>query len=96
MSKIVNLEPIFDSLVIEPVVAKTKTDSGFYLPESSQKQPNLAKVIKVGPDCKSKVKVNDYIVTPKNFQFTTEVEVNGHTFGVMKEENIIAIVNIEN
>ena len=95
MNKIVSLNPIFDSLVIEPVVAKQKTESGIYIPESSQKQPNVAKVVKVGPDCKSKIKEGDFIVSPKIFKMTTVVEVNGQLLSVIKEENIIAIVNVE-
>lgn len=95
MSKIVSLKPIFDCLVIEQFSAKEKTESGIIIPESSQKKPNIAKVIEVGPTCKSEIKVGDYVVIPKNIQVTTEVEVNGSVKSVIKEENVIAIVNIE-
>ena len=96
MSKIVKLNPIFDSLVVEQVQAKTKTESGIIIPESSQKKPNVHKVVSVGPTCKSGIKEGDYVVLPKNIQVTTDIEVNGNMVAVVKEENVIAIVNVEN
>ena len=41
------------------------------------------------------VKEGDYVVA-KNIQVTTDIEVNGNMVAVVKEENIIAIVNVEN
>lgn len=95
MNKILKLNPIFDSLVIEQLESKKQTESGIIIPESSQKKPNVYKVIAIGPTCKSGVKENDYIVLPKNIQVTTDIEVNGKMVAIVKEESIIAIVNIE-
>lgn len=92
---IINLKPIFNHLVIKPFKAKTQTEQGFYLPESSQKKPNVAEVIAVGPDCKSGVKIGDLIVIPKNMQVSTDVEVQGEDQCIIKEENVIAIINIK-
>ena len=39
MSKIVDLKPIFDSLVVEQLQSKKQTKSGIIIPESSQKKP---------------------------------------------------------
>ena len=96
MSKIVNLKPIFDSLVVEQLQSKKQTESGIIIPESSQKKPNVYKVTAVGPTCKSGIREGDYVVLPKNIQVTTDIEVNGNMVAVVKEENVIAIVNVEN
>lgn len=95
MNKIVKLSPIFDSLVVEQLQSKKQTESGIIIPESSQKKPNVFKVLAVGPTCKSGIKENDYVILPKNIQVTTDIEVNGEMVAVVKEENIIAIVSVE-
>ena len=95
MSKIVKLNPIFESLVVEQLETKKQTESGIIIPESSQKKQNVYKVVAVGPTCKSGIKENDFVVLPKSIQVTTDIEVNGKMVAIVKEENIIAIVNIE-
>ena len=95
MSKIVNLEPVFNNIIVEQVKAQEKTESGFYMPESSQKKPNVYKVLKIGPECKSGVKVGNFVVLPKSLQVTTDIEVNSNIVSVVEEKHIIAIVNIE-
>lgn len=82
--------------LLNHLLQKKETESGIIIPENSQKKPNLAQVLEVGPDCKSGIKVGDYIVTPKSFQATTDIEVNEDMVSVIKEENVVAIVNIEN
>ena len=96
MSKIVKLNPIFNSLVVEQLQSKTQTESGIIIPESSQKKPNVYKVLAVGPTCKSSIKEGNYVVLPKNIQVTTDIEVNGNMVAVVKEESVIAIVSVEN
>ena len=93
--KIKSIEPMFDTVLVEPLSAQTVTKSGIVIPESSQQKPNVAKVIQLGSECKSKVKVGDYIVIPKNISITTNLEVEGKNCSVIKEENIIAIVEVE-
>lgn len=95
MSKVIDLTPIFDNLVVEKIKPQEKTNSGFYMPETSQKKSNVHKVLKIGSGCKSGVKEGDLVLLPKNLQVTTDVEVNGNEVSVVKEEHIIAIVNIE-
>lgn len=96
MSKIVNLKPVFNNIIVEQVKAQEKTESGFFMPESSQKKPNVYLVKEVGPECKSGVKAGDFVVLPKNIQVCTDIEVNGNIVSVVEEKHIIAIVNVEN
>lgn len=93
-TKIAKLNPIFDSLVIEQFEAKKTTESGIIIPESSQKKPSLARVLAVGPTCKSGIKEGNLIVIPKNMQIMTEVEVDGDIQCIIKEENVIAVVEV--
>jgi len=95
MRKILNVKPIFDSLIVKQLETKKETDSGIIIPESSQKKQNVYKVIAIGPDCKSGVKEGNYVILSKNLQVTTEIEVNGSTISIVKEENIIAIIEID-
>lgn len=96
MSKIVSLKPVFNNIIVEQVKAQEKTESGFYMPESSQKKPNVYLVKEVGLECKSGVKAGDFVVLPKNIQVCTDIEVNGNIVSVVEEKHIIAIVNVEN
>lgn len=96
MSKIVNLKPVFNNIIVEQVKAQEKTESGFFMPESSQKKPNVYLVKEIGLECKSGVKVGDFVVLPKNIQVCTDIEVDGNIVSVVEEKHIIAIVNIEN
>lgn len=96
MSKIVNLKPVFNNIIVEQVKAQEKTESGFYMPESSQKKPNVYLVKEIGPECKSGVKAGDFVVLPKNIQVCTDIEINGNVVSVVEEKHIIAIVSVEN
>merc|ERR1712137_716391 len=49
MRSIKNLVPLLDRVLIQRVKAETKTASGIFLPESSVKELNEAKVLAVGP-----------------------------------------------
>ena len=42
------IKPLFDRVVIEQLEAKKQTQSGLYIPSSSQEKPQMAKVIYVG------------------------------------------------
>ena len=41
--------PLLDRVLVQRVKAETKTAGGIFLPESSQKELNQAKVLAVGP-----------------------------------------------
>ena len=44
-----SLVPLLDRILVQRVKAEAKTASGIYLPESSVKELNEAKVLAVGP-----------------------------------------------
>lgn len=99
-SKIINsdFKPTAGHILVEPIGAKKQTDSGIYLPDSSEEKPIKGKVIAVGPDeitdsgikKKSPAKVGDYIIYKK--WGGSEVNIAGKEYLFAKFEDILAIV----
>ena len=87
------LQPLADRVVIKMVEAEETTKSGIILPGSAKEKPQVAEVIAVGPgvkDNKMQVKVGDKVITSK---FSgTEVKIEGNEYIIVKENDILAIV----
>ena len=87
------LQPLADRVVIKMVEAEETTKSGIILTGSAKEKPQIAEVIAVGPglkDNKMKVKVGDKVITSK---FSgTEVKIDGEEYIIVKENDILAIV----
>ena len=96
--KKLNITPTAGHLLIEPAEAEKVTESGIYLPETSEEKPQKGKVLAVGADeitdtgtkKKSPVKVGDIIIYKK--WGGTEVKVGGKEYLFAKFEDILAIV----
>lgn len=92
MSKI-NLKPLADRVVIEPMAAETKTASGIYIPDTAQEKPQKGKIIAVGTGTKDeemKVKVGDVVLYGK--YAGTEININNEKFLIMRQSDILAII----
>jgi len=97
MAKI-NLRPLDDRVVIEPLEAEEMTAGGIVLPDDAQEKPLRGKVVPTGPgkllDSGSRgelsVKVGDEVIFGK--YGGSEVEVNGEEFKIMRESDILAKV----
>ena len=85
----INIEPLADYVVAVSEEAAKKTASGLYLPENAQDKPKTAKVVAVGADVKQ-VKKGDVIIY-KSYS-TTDVEVGGKDYILVKEEDVLATV----
>ena len=91
-----NVKPAAGYLLIEPVGAQTKTDSGIYLPESADEKPQKGKVLAVGPDeiteqgtkRPSPAKVGDVVIYKK--WGGNEVKINSVEYLFAKFEDILA------
>ena len=87
------LQPLADRVVIKKVEAEETTKSGIILTGSAKEKPQVAEVIAVGPgvkDNKMQVKVGDKVITSK---FSgTEVKIEGNEYIIVKENDILAIV----
>ncbi len=92
MSKI-NLKPLADRVVIEPMAAETKTASGIYIPDTAQEKPQKGKIVAVGSGTKDeemKVKVGDLVLYGK--YAGTEININNEKFLIMRQSDILAII----
>jgi len=92
-----NIKPLGDRVVIKKLEAEEKTKSGIVLTGSAKERPQEAEVMAVGPGsvCDGKrvemeVKVKDKVLYSK--YAGTEVKVEGEEYTILKQEDILAIV----
>jgi chaperonin GroES len=93
-----NLRPLHDRVIVKRLDQETKTASGIVLPEAAAEKPDQGKVPAVGngkilEDGKVRaldVKVGDVVLFGKYSGQTVKVE--GEEVLVMREEDIMAIV----
>ncbi len=94
------LQPLSDNVIISPEKQEKKTESGIYLPDSADKErPQTGKVVAVGPGklldngerSKMQVKKGDKVVFSK--YSPQEVKIDGKEYLILKEEDILAIIN---
>ena len=89
----VNIKPLADRVLIEPVAAEQTTASGIIIPDTAKEKPQRGKVIAVGtgkPDEPMTVSVGDTVLYGK--YAGTEISVKGNDYLIMKESDILAIV----
>ena len=95
-----NLQPLEDRIVVKPGDAEETTASGLVIPDTAKEKPQQGEVLAVGPGRRSDqtgeiipvdVKVGDKVLFGK-YSGTT-VRVEGDEILVMREEDIMAVVN---
>ena len=87
------LVPLGDRVVLKQVEAEEKTKSGIILTSAAQEKPQEAEVIAVGPgteEVKMEVKAGDKVIYSK--YAGTEVKLDGEEYIVVKQGDILAIV----
>ena len=90
--------PLRDNVLIKRVEAKEKTAGGLILPESAKDKPQEAEVIAIGPGRTNKegskvpmtVSVGDLVLFKK--YSTTDVKLEGNEYLILKESDILAVV----
>ena len=88
-----NIKPLSDRVVIEPMAAETKTASGLYIPDSAKEKPQQGTVLAVGKGTKDEpttVKVGDTVLYGK--YAGTELKLDGGDYLIMRESDIFAIL----
>ncbi len=93
-----NLKPLGDRLVVEPKEREETTPSGLVLPETAKEKPQEGEVIAIGPgrrDDEGKriamdVAVGDRVLYAK--YGGTEVKIDGKKLLILKETDVLAIV----
>ena len=93
------IKPLSDHLLIEPLKQEEKTKSGILLPDSVDKErPEQGKVIAVGPGKKDEdgtlilmeVKVGDVVLFTK--YGPNEIKIDEKEYLIAKEDDILAIL----
>ena len=93
------IKPIGQRVLVERVEAESKTAGGLFLPDSAKEKPQEAIVRALGTGGRDKdgkeipfnVAVNDKILITK--YGGTEVTVNGTTYTILNESDILAIID---
>lgn len=91
-----NLKPLDDRVVVEPLSAETTTAGGIVLPDSAQEKPQRGKVKAVGPGrllesgerSQVNVKVGDEVLFSKYGGM--DIEVGGVDVKILRESDILA------
>ena len=92
------LKPLGSRLVVEPIEQEDKTNSGIFLPDTAKEKPMKGTVLSVGPGDRDEkgnrvamdVTVSDIVLFNK--YAGTEVKIDDKKLLVMKESDILAIV----
>lgn len=92
-----NIKPLGERVVIKKLEAEETTKSGIVLTGAAKERPQEAKVVAVGPGAivdgkriEMEVKVGDKVLYSK--YAGTEVKVTGEEYIILKQEDILAIV----
>jgi chaperonin GroES len=96
MAAAVNIRPLHDRVIIQRIIEE-KTAGGIIIPETAGDKPQRGKVVAAGPGKyengqlrKMDVKVGDEVLFGK--YSGTEVKVGGKDVLVMREEDIMGII----
>ena len=93
-----NLKPLGDRVVVDPLEKEERTASGIILPETAKEKPQEGTIIAVGPGRRDDdgklvpmdVKLGDVVLYAK--YAGTEVKIEDKKVLILKESDILAIV----
>lgn len=97
----INLKPLGDRVVVEPIEQEEMTASGIVLPETAKEKPQKGLVLAAGPGGRDEtgkrialdVSVGDTVLFAK--YAGTEFKVDGKKLLILKESDLLAIVEPE-
>ena len=87
------IKPLADRVLIKMVESEETTKSGIILSSGSKEKPQIAEVVAVGPgteEAKMEIKIGDKVIINK--YSGTEVKFEGTEYTIVKQEDILAIV----
>ena len=92
-----NIKPLFDKVVVEPLKAEEKSKGGIILTAAAQEKPATCIVVAVGPggvvdgkEVKMEVAEGDKVIYSK--YAGTEVKMDGTEYIIVKQSDVLAIV----
>lgn len=91
------IRPLADRVVIKAVEAEETTKGGIILTAAAQEKPSIAEIVAVGPggivdgnEVKMFVKVGEKVLISK--YAGTDVKVDGVEYSIVKQSDILAVV----
>ncbi len=95
----VNMQPLFDNVLVKPLQAEETLPSGIVLPDSAKEKPQIGQVMAVGPGTtddkgkkvKMQVKVGQKVMYKK--WGGNEVKVGSEEWMIVEQKDILAVVN---
>ena len=96
--KSLNLKPLEDRIVVEPLEAEEKTSGGIFLPDSAKEKPQRGTVVAAGAGrlldngklAEMNVAVGDEVIYAK--YSGSDVEVDGVQYKILRESDVLAKV----
>jgi len=93
-----NLKPLGDRIVVEPIEREERTPGGIILPETAKEKPQEGKVLAVGPGRRDEegkripmeVKEGDRVLYAK--YAGTEVKLDDQKLLILRESDILALI----
>ena len=89
-----NIKPLADRVLINPVPADEVTMAGIIIPDSAKEKPLKGTVLATGNGTKDEemvVKEGDTVLYGK--YSGTEIEVGGEKYLIVRQSDILAIIN---
>ena len=98
MASKLKLKPLGGRVIVEPIEQEEKTAGGIILPETAKEKPQEGKILAAGPGDRDEdgkripmdIGVGDRVLYAK--YSGTEVKVDGKKLLIMRESDILAIV----
>ena len=92
--------PLHDRVVVRRIDADQKTAGGIIIPETAQEKPMQGEIVAVGPGARDEagkvvaldVKAGDVVIFGK--WSGTEVKIDGEDLLIMKESDIMGVVEV--
>ncbi len=91
------IKPLLDRVVLQVEEAEQTTKSGIVLSTAAQEKPQFAKIVAVGPggvvdgkEVTMYVKVGDKVIASK--YAGTEVKLDGEDYTIVRQSDILAVV----
>ena len=93
-----SLRPLQDRILVKRVEEETKTAGGIFIPETAKEKPQRGEIVAAGNGKKTEegkvlpldVKVGDKVLFGK--YSGTEIKVDGEEYLIMREDDILAVV----
>ena len=92
-----NIRPLGDRVLIEPIEEKEQTVGGIIIPDSAKEKPMQGKVVAVGKktdkdgkEIKFDVKKGDTVLLPK--YGGTEIKLDGKKLQLVREEDLLGVL----